>query len=77
MSTSTDVAYRSTVKLPRICTLQQIADFLGMSKDWVRRRKPPTCPGIRRPLKVYTESPEFQQWLAQIIRSVDEANSSD
>jgi predicted transcriptional regulator len=77
MSTSTDVAYRSTVKLPRICTLQQVADFLGMSKDWVRKRKPPTCPGIKRPLKVYTESAEFQQWLAQIIRSVDEDNGRD
>ena len=77
MSTSSDVAYPSTVKLPRICTLQQIADFLGMSKDWVRKRNPPTCPDIRRPLKVYTESPEFQQWLAQIIHPVDEANSSD
>jgi len=77
MSTSTDVAYRTAVKLPRICTLQEVADFLGMSKDWVRKRKPPTCPGIRRPLKVYTESPEFQHWLAQIIRSVDGENSSE
>lgn len=74
MSTSNDVVDRTTVKLPRICTLQQVADFLGMSKDWVRKRRPPTCPGIKRPLKVYTESPEFQQWLAGIIRPIDEDN---
>jgi hypothetical protein len=74
MSTSNHVVNRPSVKLPRICTLQQVADFLGMSKDWVRKRKPPTCPGIKRPLKVYTESPEFQQWLAEILRPLDEDN---
>jgi len=49
---------------PVIWNAQQLADYLGMSVAWVRRRRHeiPRCPGIRR-FRVNTRNPEFQAWL--------------
>jgi hypothetical protein len=47
---------------------KRLADFLGMSVAWVRRRRKeiPRCPGIAR-FRVNTRSPEFREWLKSTI----------
>jgi hypothetical protein len=52
--------------LPHICTIQELAKYLNVSIWWLRRHKPPRCPGIGR-TRYNTRSRAFEEWLAGVI----------
>jgi hypothetical protein len=52
--------------LPHICTIQELAAYLNVSVWWLRRHKPPRCPGIGR-TRFNTRSRAFKEWLASVI----------
>ena len=52
--------------LPHICTIQELATYLNASVWWLRRHKPPRCPGIGR-TRYNTRSRAFEEWLACVI----------
>jgi len=52
--------------LPHICTIQELATYLNVSIWWLRRHKPPRCPGIGR-TRYNTRSRAFEEWLAGVI----------
>jgi hypothetical protein len=52
--------------LPHICTIQELAAYLNVSVWWLRRHKPPRCPGIGR-TRYNTRSRAFEEWLAGVI----------
>ena len=52
--------------LPHICTIQELATYLNVSIWWLRRHKPPRCPGIGK-TRYNTRSRAFEEWLAGVI----------
>jgi hypothetical protein len=52
--------------LPHICTIQELAKYLNVSIWWLRRHKPPRCPGIGK-TRYNTRSHAFEEWLARVI----------
>jgi len=52
--------------LPHICTIHELATYLNVSIWWLRRHKPPRCPGIGR-TRYNTRSRAFEEWLAGVI----------
>jgi hypothetical protein len=68
MSTTEVVFEQSSERtaLPHICTIQELAAYLNVSIWWLRRHKPPRCPGIGR-TRYNTRSRAFEEWLAGVI----------
>ena len=76
---------RLDLPAPRIWTPKNLADFLGMSIHWVRKRTEskaedpiPRVAGVGR-LRFDTHSPAFQQWLRRLLGSgyIDNVESDE
>ena len=70
---------------PRVWTPKHLAEFLGVSVHWVRKRTEskaenpiPRVAGVGR-LRFDTHSPAFQQWLRRLLGSgyIDNVESDE